>query len=301
MLRCVLVVCATTSMMTYPMMSEETPMTTEPPTEVACSGPHRSDVTGELPAVDVPVTVGGVELPPGQVSIRGRMWHTTERVDNPAVVWAALVDAYPETGLWPLTSGPTRTPNLPPSDDLTLIDAVHVDALMEQTWRHVALWEDQSGNRDESLFTAEELADQLAWLGDDTEFTGLMPTQTARDNAVASQRNARVSSRYIYLVAAQRPADVPAQLGWLDNYNLETPEELSAILRSWEDRAGAVLTWVGDNGLGVRFERPPTNPDDIRRWTMEQYAFGAETAAANFEAFQHDLADRPFTFDYAWQ
>ena len=60
------------------------------------------------------------------------------------------------------------------------------------------------------------------------------------------------------LAAVARPADVLALVGYNGTVNrYGTPELLSAVLRSWEDRFGAVLLEVGFNHIRLLARRPP--------------------------------------------
>jgi hypothetical protein len=62
----------------------------------------------------------------------------------------------------------------------------------------------------------------------------------------------------IGLVAASRPADVLAVIGWSGMTNWGDPLlPLTAVLRSWEDRFGARLIDVGFADLRLFVERPP--------------------------------------------
>lgn len=78
----------------------------------------------------------------------------------------------------------------------------------------------------------------------------------------------------ILLVPATRPADVPAHLGWRGaaNQNLDGGD-VSAVLRSWEDRFGAVLSGLGFDTLTLAVGEPPTEPAEIRHVMQEINAF----------------------------
>jgi hypothetical protein len=78
----------------------------------------------------------------------------------------------------------------------------------------------------------------------------------------------------ILLVPVTRPADVPAQVGWDGPVNHELDgADISAVLRSWEDRFGAVLTGLGFDTLTLTVTHPPTEPAEIRQVMGEVYAF----------------------------
>jgi Domain of unknown function (DUF4253) len=70
-------------------------------------------------------------------------------------------------------------------------------------------------------------------------------------------------------VPAARPADVLALVGYNGTANgYSTPEVLSAVLRSWEDRSGAVLVEVGFDR--IRMLAGPVLPraPGSMTWTM---------------------------------
>lgn len=66
------------------------------------------------------------------------------------------------------------------------------------------------------------------------------------------------ASAGLLLVPVERPADVPAALGWTGplNHGLG-PAQLSVILRSWEDRFGATLVALDFDSLELSVARPP--------------------------------------------
>jgi hypothetical protein len=62
----------------------------------------------------------------------------------------------------------------------------------------------------------------------------------------------------IGLIPASRPADVLALTGFNGTVNrYGTPAEMTAVLRSWEDRFGAALLEVGFASFSVLVTRPP--------------------------------------------
>lgn len=104
----------------------------------------------------------------------------------------------------------------------------------------------------------------------------------------------------LLLVPVTRPADVPAHLGWWGaaNYDL-SGGDISAVLRSWEDRFGAVLIGMGFDTLTLHAAHPPVEPRQIELVAREQFAFcpdivdqGVET----IEALQECVADARWWF-----
>ncbi|WP_324273533.1 DUF4253 domain-containing protein [Blastococcus brunescens] len=68
------------------------------------------------------------------------------------------------------------------------------------------------------------------------------------------------SSR-IGLVSCRRPADAIGVMGWLGAINVRRPAEVSAVLRSWEDRLGAVVVGLGFATIRLLVTRPPQTDD----------------------------------------
>lgn len=131
--------------------------------------------------------------------------------------------------------------------DITLLDAMPAVDVLAENWR-----------------SALGLAEVQAPSGHG--FPGLapagrtpFPAQTLHDAvcALAAEQSFRLG-----LVAARRPADVPALTGWDGNGDgpgtAARSLRISAVLRSWEDRFGARLLRMGiDDELWVLIERPP--------------------------------------------
>ena len=61
------------------------------------------------------------------------------------------------------------------------------------------------------------------------------------------------------LVRCQRPADAVAVAGWLGAINVTGPAEVAAVLRSWEERFGAVLAGLGFDTLTLLVPHPPVD------------------------------------------
>lgn len=67
------------------------------------------------------------------------------------------------------------------------------------------------------------------------------------------------------VVNADRPADIPAVVGWggIGNYRHQELPGISAVLRSWEERFRAILTVLMDAALPFR-RRPAEVPRGVR-------------------------------------
>ena len=84
------------------------------------------------------------------------------------------------------------------------------------------------------------------------------------------------------LVPVSRPADVPAAVGWLGMINSwDDVVAVSAVLRSWEDRFGAVLVRMGRATLELSVAAPPWERSECLAIAAEHYAFCDDTYTGN--------------------
>ena len=87
------------------------------------------------------------------------------------------------------------------------------------------------------------------------------------------------------VVAVSRPADVPAAVGWFGTSGSRCPwndvAELSAVLRSWEDRFGALLVRMGRATLELAVAAPPWERSECLAIAAEHYAFCDDTYTGN--------------------
>jgi hypothetical protein len=81
---------------------------------------------------------------------------------------------------------------------------------------------------------------------------------------VASGGSARIG-----LVSCRRPADAVALMGWLGTINVTGPPQTSAVLRSWEDRFGAILVGLSFATITLLVSRPPVSDGDALRVAAE--------------------------------
>jgi hypothetical protein len=115
---------------------------------------------------------------------------------------------------------------------------------------------EEDGSRHDRAHASEFFADWFPPVG--SQFPGLAPgqdqamTEAELDAALSCFGPARIG-----LVPAARPADVLALVGFNGTGNgYGTPELLSAVLRSWEDRFGAALIEVGFDHIRMLVQRP---------------------------------------------
>src|SRR3954465_14554102 len=74
--------------------------------------------------------------------------------------------------------------------------------------------------------------------------------------------SSRRRPRSTAFVRCRRPADVVALMGWRGAINRRSAEEVSAVLRSWEDRFGVVVAALGFATLTLLVPHPPTDGCD---------------------------------------
>ena len=96
-------------------------------------------------------------------------------------------------------------------------------------------------------------------------------------------------------------ADIPAVLGWTGactypNWDLAG---LCSVLRSWEDRFGAVLVGLGPDRLRLSVERPPRYPEQARQLAGEHYGLAPDVIDQDPEAYAELLFSRR-EWDFWW-
>jgi hypothetical protein len=239
---------------------------------VVPSGPWRADRPGRLPATG-PLEIGPVTLGRGRPvtprPLDGRspapsLWISDEPVSGVAGAWAALAERFPATGLWPLrlhslydgSGRPWNGGELEPVPEAD-VDAVDVQEALARGWRESLVpirspWPPGTG--------------PLAPFGPD--FPGLAPLQPAQFPAAFTAGPARLG-----LASCRRPADAVALAGWTGAINVTGAARVSAVLRSWEDRLGAVLVGLSFATVTLVVTRPPTADHDARRVAAEVAAF----------------------------
>jgi hypothetical protein len=237
-------------------------------------------VPARIPA-DGPVRLGSVQLPDGrQLSDEYAepplplLWATNEPVPDAPRVWQVLTGMHGETGLVPILLAflgggrggrPWDAGELDLRCDLAAVDQLDAGTVLAQAWAGMA------PTREEFEGEPEFFADWFPPVG--SEFSGLAPgqdqalTEPELDRALSWFGSARIG-----LVPAARPADVLALVGFNGTANgYGTPDLLSAVLRSWEDRFGAVLIEVGFDHIRMLARRPPLTLPDAQAVAAELY------------------------------
>ena len=237
-------------------------------------------VTARIPA-DGPVRLGSVQLPDGrQLSDcytdppLPLLWATNYPVPDAPRVWQVLTGLHHETGLVPILLAfmggwhdgrPWDEGELDARCDLAAVDELDAASVLAEAWAGKA------PTQEEFEHEPEFFADWFPPAG--SQFPGLAPGQ---DHALTGAELGRALSWFgparIGLVPAARPADVLALVGFNGTVNgYGTPELLSAVLRSWEDRFGAALIEVGFAHVRMLVGRPPRSLPDAEAVAAELY------------------------------
>lgn len=261
-------------------------------------------VIGVLPE-DGELRLGTTELPQGRQVLAGFgsgqpvAWATADPVPGPGKAWAALSREHDDTGLIPILLSSLRgEPRRPWDDgeftgplDIGELDGLDAGSLLERIWRDAL---PESGGTEDDQDFAEDRAPF------DRAFPGLTPAEPSilpsseLEEALDSLPPARIG-----LVPAGRPADVLSRIGWTGGTNrYETPLQIAAVLRSWEDRFGAVLLEVGFASIRLLVQRPPRTLEAAERIAAEQYGFADEfgRAARSVSAIAASLVGAPFWY-----
>ncbi|SHG42869.1 protein of unknown function [Geodermatophilus nigrescens] len=197
------------------------------------------------------------------------LWLTDREIDAPMATWRRLFDLSPETGLWPLVLTPLGTEGcerpwdsgeLEPAP-VAAIDGIDPGAVLAEGWADGLV-----------PIGAQPYVGHLRPFG--REFPGLSAAglHGGRPASVQTDALARGGRARIGLVPCARPADAVATIGWQGAINRRSAVELSAVLRSWEDRHGIVLAGLGFATVTLLVPHPPADE-------AEAHALAAELAA----------------------
>lgn len=234
-------------------------------------------VPGPLPTPDTR-DVGGVTLPPGRlVTNDGGVavaWIGTETLNEERLTGLirGLAAAFPRTGLWPL--------RVPTSTRMTGLDVPWGETGPQQPKPEIP----------EALAVYERLCrfhtiDNADYEPPAPPVKSLAPAQPG-PQLTADHLNSRTDGGLL-LVPVARPADVPAALGWIGATNAQaTGADITAVLRSWEDRFGATLVSLGFDTVEVQLGSRPESaaqrnilaaehfwicPDSFEGFTLDDY------------------------------
>ncbi|MER5433972.1 DUF4253 domain-containing protein [Streptomyces sp. NPDC002588] len=115
--------------------------------------------------------------------------------------------------------------------------------------------------------------------------TGPDPDLCAAEAATAVVREDR--ARCLALVQAERGSDVPVVLGWPGMGNHMTADELSGVLRSWEDRFGARLVGLTHGETLLSAAAPPRDLHEAHVLACEHYLACPDVFHNNFDDWEN--------------
>ena len=194
--------------------------------------------------------VAGVDLGSGGIASgpSDAMFWVSDSTWDDDESWSDLAAAFPETGLWPLQlefltpddGRPWRSSEFGPSEETATSNVADI----------LTAW------------SATGPVDELADAVQDPTTTAITPSGFGFEPAALG------------LVPVERPADVIARIGWWGAANYDqSPAELSAVLRSWEERFGAHVTRLGFSSMYISVTRPPTDRLTTQALAVEHYAW----------------------------
>jgi hypothetical protein len=225
--------------------------------------------TGALPREGA-AHVAGIKLPRG--SRFGGFWCSDELVETAIALASALAGAFSATGLWPLLwthlDGPTGY--MSGVGELDWVEGVDAAGLLGREWAARPPrpeWVEPLGVAFPGL--APPIDRDLTLHFDPFE------TLKAHRLALGEPLAAR-----LLVVPCNRPADALIAVGF---GGVQLPSEhLSAIVRSWEERFGAVATLLEPGGTVLCVEAPPRT-----------FPAALAIAAEHFAVAPQDDAGRP--------
>jgi hypothetical protein len=240
------------------------------PSSVRCDLP----AAGRLRLGDVDLGIGRPAMARGLPCDSGTpptavLWLADGKTVDAGARWRRLVDLYRGSGLWPLVLTPLSTddPHRPwDSGELEPVPLAGVDALIPES------------------VLAEGWADSLVPIGGDPYVEHLRPygatfpglaaplPRAAAPVPVPADALGNAGWSRIGLVSCRRPADAIAAVGWHGAINSRSAAQVSAVLRSWEERFGLVLAGLGFATLTLLVPHPPRN-------SAEALPIAAELAA----------------------
>ncbi|GAB3829297.1 DUF4253 domain-containing protein [Dactylosporangium cerinum] len=224
----------------------------------------RMTLPARVKALTVPLPAGKHIRPDLDDDEPAVLW--LSKTAPPPGLWEELRAAHPTSGLWPLLLTPLEGDAARPWVEGELVPddmsdpASHDPADLLSSW-----WAESETGGD-------------AWPG---LAPAAGPDETAADATADREAAALLASRRQWrlgLVAAGRGADAPTVAGWDGpaNHTGDTAE-ISAVLRSWEDRFGARVVGLGYAELFLSVAAPPATIDEALRIGAEHVAFCPDT------------------------
>jgi hypothetical protein len=95
----------------------------------------------------------------------------------------------------------------------------------------------------------------------------------------------------VMLIPVNRPAHLYSVLG-TETTEYHSDDESTAVLRSWEERFGAVVSVLTPSTLDLAVGAPPRNDDDARRLAAEHAAFAPQKNGRDSMRWRDSCAPR---------
>jgi hypothetical protein len=219
--------------------------------------------TGQIPKNGTP-EMSGITLPKGaRQPVKGAAyWASDGPVSELESLMFGLASIFPDTGLWPVA---WSFPEAPVDymggghHDIDAIDEINVQDLLTERW---------------TRYRAE-----IDGASAETEFPGLAAAQPPGDNQTPGSLTSTLTEpAYLLLVPCSRPADAITALGGVGA--VTPPSTISAVLRSWEERFGAVLCEAAPEVTKLTVTRPPQHHDQALALAAELHALDPHISEA---------------------
>ncbi|MEV0674942.1 DUF4253 domain-containing protein [Actinosynnema sp. NPDC050436] len=253
-----------------------------------------------------------VPLPPGRPVVPGEnggraaFWLGDGPV--PEGLWARLRAEHARSGLWPLLldalddEEPDYRPwgNGEVAPGRMSSPAAHDPAALLARW-----WAEHTGEDPDDALTPGERDAVTAPYG--RRWPGLAPARpVAADpgriaDGLAEHIRAGHPTVRLGLVAADRAADAVTAAGWLGPANYtQDAAELSAVLRSWEDRFGARVVAVGFATLLLAVAAPPATREEAVAVAAEHFALCPDNVWQDGEPHTLQAYAERLVGDHSW-
>jgi len=230
--------------------------TTEPP---ASPIPFFAKRSGEVPSARCP-TIAGVRLPPGRRAPDSfpSYWISDEPLESAGDAATMIAYAFADTGLWPLLWPWTEDPAayLDQPVEPGRVDTIDVEVVLRRGWDRLAA---------HPAGLVELVASRFPGLAAGSR----VDPAAARDPFQLAELLGMAAR--LMIVPCNRPADCVALIGGLAVEG--DGAEISAVIRSWEERFGAVLVAVEPSLATLAITAPPTAPEQAIAAAAEQLAF----------------------------
>ena len=229
-------------------------------------------IRAERPGGDA--ELASFDLPPGRTVYRpdGTLFCWVSALEAPGLdrLWTDAMLRFSETGLWPIRAEE--------QDDWE----------WHSQWAKAGRWpEDEPPvtsplDRFDHDFAEEEGLTPEAYAQDVAEVSWTPDLQLAEATSSTPWTRVDVEApahiNRVILVPVERPCDVPLTLHWgVPNDGL-SPYAFATCLRSWEERFGAVLTWmIAISWAEIELTAPPTDQLNARRLGIELMVFSTDS------------------------